>query len=66
MWILKELSRIVHSAKNQQLALKAAREGIVLLKNEKKLLPLGKNLGSIAVIGPNASNRCEFAWGLYT
>lgn len=44
----------VHAKQHQELALRAAREGIVLLKNEKKLLPLGKSLKSIAVIGPNA------------
>ncbi|MGH9353732.1 MAG: glycoside hydrolase family 3 C-terminal domain-containing protein, partial [Terriglobia bacterium] len=48
--------KIVHSKAHQELALQAAREGIVLLKNEKNLLPLGKNLKSIAVIGPNADN----------
>ena len=47
---------IVHSEEHQELALQAAREGIVLLKNENKLLPLKKDIGSIAVIGPNADN----------
>jgi len=46
--------RILHSKEHQDLARRAAREGIVLLKNEKNLLPLNKNLKSIAVIGPNA------------
>jgi beta-glucosidase len=45
----------VHAKEHQELALRAAREGIVLLKNDKNLLPLGKNLKSIAVIGPNAN-----------
>jgi len=36
------------------LARQIARESIVLLKNEGQLLPLKKDLGSIAVIGPNA------------
>jgi len=48
---------ISHSKEHQQLALKAAREGIVLLKNENNLLPLNKNIKSIAVIGPNADNE---------
>ena len=48
--------RIVHSAEHQQLALQAARESIVLLKNENNLLPLKKDIKSIAVIGPNADN----------
>jgi beta-glucosidase len=41
---------------NQDLALRAGREGIVLLKNEKNLLPLKKDLKSVAVIGPNADD----------
>ena len=36
--------------------MQSAREGIVLLKNENNLLPLKKNLKSIAVIGPNADH----------
>ncbi len=46
----------VHRQEHQDLALRAGREGIVLLKNEKNLLPLKKNLKSIAVIGPDAEN----------
>jgi beta-glucosidase len=46
----------VHSKANQELALRAGREGIVLLKNDKDLLPLKKSLKSIAIIGPNADN----------
>ena len=41
---------------HKELALQTAREGIVLLKNEKNLLPLKKNIKSIAVIGPNADD----------
>jgi beta-glucosidase len=48
--------RTVHSQPYQDLALRAGREGIVLLKNERNLLPLKKNLKSIAVIGPDADN----------
>jgi beta-glucosidase len=48
---------LVHSKEHQDLALEAAREGIVLLKNENDLLPLDKNIRSIAVIGPNADDR---------
>ncbi len=47
---------ILHAPEHQELALKAAREGIVLLKNEDHLLPIRKDIGSIAVIGPNADN----------
>jgi beta-glucosidase len=46
--------KIVNSAEHRELALQAEREGIVLLKNEKKTLPLRKNIRTIAVIGPNA------------
>lgn len=47
----------VHSAGHQSLALEAAREAIVLLKNEGGLLPLDRaKLRSIAVIGPNADD----------
>ena len=42
------------SESHRALALKAARESIVLLKNENGTLPLRKDLKSIAVIGPNA------------
>ncbi|MCK5137443.1 MAG: glycoside hydrolase family 3 C-terminal domain-containing protein [Bacteroidales bacterium] len=47
--------KVVHSEEHQMLALEAAREGIVLLKNENGLLPLSKSIKSIAVIGPNAN-----------
>src|SRR5262245_64498084 len=38
----------------RELALKTARESIVLLKNDNNTLPLVGNTRSIAVIGPNA------------
>jgi beta-glucosidase len=44
------------SAVNRELAARAARESIVLLKNERGALPLRKDLKSIAVIGPNADS----------
>ena len=49
--------QIVHQPAHQDLSLQAARESIVLLKNDKGLLPLKKTLRSIAVIGPNADSR---------
>lgn len=52
----QQAAKIVHSAEHQDLALRAAREGVVLLKNEKNLLPLKKDVKSIAVIGPNADS----------
>lgn len=50
-------ARPAQAKANQDLALQAAREGIVLLRNEHNLLPLSKEIGSIAVIGPNADDR---------
>jgi beta-glucosidase len=47
--------QVVNSEKHQQLALEAARKSMVLLKNENNLLPLKKDLGTLAVIGPNAN-----------
>jgi beta-glucosidase len=45
------------SDEHRALARAAARESIVLLKNKNQLLPLSRDLESIAVIGPNADNR---------
>jgi beta-glucosidase len=50
---------VVHSNKHNELSLKAARESIVLLKNEGGLLPLDKNINSILVTGPNAKATYE-------
>jgi beta-glucosidase len=47
---------ITNSTEHQQLALKAAREAVVLLKNQNNLLPLDKaKYKRVAVIGPNAA-----------
>ena len=43
-------------AEHRQTALEAARESIVLLKNDG-ILPLGKNPGRIFVCGPNADSQ---------
>ncbi len=48
--------KIANSPEHQRLALKAAREAIILLKNQDHLLPLAKGkYKKIAVIGPNAA-----------
>jgi beta-glucosidase len=48
--------KITNSTEHQQLALKAAHEAIVLLKNQNNLLPLDKaKYKLVAVIGPNAA-----------
>jgi len=44
------------SAEHRRLALQAAHESIVLLKNQNGLLPLRKTLKKIAVIGPTADD----------
>lgn len=41
---------------NNSLSRLAAQKSIVLLKNENNILPLSKNIKTIAVIGPNADN----------
>ena len=41
---------------NRQLALRAAQESIVLLKNDRNTLPLKSSVKSIAVIGPTADS----------
>jgi beta-glucosidase len=57
-WLDREqtdLSIPRYNMKGRQVALEAAREGMVLLKNEGSLLPLDKQkIKSIAVIGPDA------------
>jgi beta-glucosidase len=47
---------VVDSPTHRQLSLQSARESIVLLRNDHNLLPLSKNLKSIAVVGPNAND----------
>lgn len=51
-------------APHRQLSLEAAREAIVLLKNDNNLLPLQTDIKSIAVIGPNADEP-EVMYGNY-
>jgi len=44
----------VDSPEHRQLSLKAARESMVLLKNNDHMLPLKSGIASIAVVGPTA------------
>lgn len=53
----------VHCPEHRALAREIARESIVLLKNEDGLLPLRRDLGAIAVLGPSAG---QAALGDYT
>lgn len=54
------------TTEHKLLALEAARQGIVLLKNKKKFLPLNKNaVSSLAIIGPVANSKISLG-GDYT
>jgi beta-glucosidase len=49
--------KVTNNSAHQQLALKAAREAITLLKNQNRLLPLNPaKYRHIAVMGPNAAD----------
>ena len=54
---------VVDSKEHRELALRMARESLVLLQNNQSLLPLNKNL-KVAVVGPNA-NDSVMQWGNY-
>jgi len=47
---------VIDCEKHRNLAREAAEKSIVLLKNENNILPLKKNMKSLFVTGPNASN----------
>ena len=65
---LVEWSKIPYSAMSTkasaQIALEMARQSLVLLQNRNGILPLKRNAGKIAVIGPNADNE-PMMWGNY-
>jgi len=52
----KRISKVFTNPENKKLASEIARKSIILLKNDDNLLPLNKDLKSIAVIGPNANS----------
>ena len=54
---------VVDSKEHRELALRMARESLVLLQNNQNVLPLNKNL-KVAVVGPNA-NDSVMQWGNY-
>ncbi len=61
-------SKVILSKEHKDAALVAARESIVLLKNDRALLPLAGDITSLAVIGPLADDRknllgCWYAQG---
>jgi len=47
----------IYTEENQAFAREVAKKSIVLLKNQDNLLPLNKNIKSIAVIGPLADDK---------
>lgn len=57
----------VFSKENRQKALDVAKRCIVLLKNEKQLLPLSHQIKKLAVIGPLANNQIELngTWSFF-
>jgi beta-glucosidase len=62
---LTNADAIVLNPAHLEVALQASRESIVLLKNEKNLLPLdAAKIKTIAICGPNADNE-DYAKGHY-
>ncbi|MFH1421685.1 MAG: glycoside hydrolase family 3 N-terminal domain-containing protein [Planctomycetota bacterium] len=57
--------KILDCREHRALSLEIAKKSIVLLKNDADLLPLAKNIKSIAVIGPNAASE-ECLLGCYS
>ncbi|KAA9037772.1 beta-glucosidase [Ginsengibacter hankyongi] len=61
---LGENERLEMQKKNRQIALKAAEEGMILLKNDNHTLPFKQNeIKRLAIIGPNAG---EVHYGNYS
>lgn len=52
-----EAQKTVASKEHLNIALRASRECLVLLKNQNNILPLKSNFKRIAVIGPNANEN---------
>jgi beta-glucosidase len=50
----EKAAKVFDLPEHRKLALETARKSIVLLKNKDNILPLNKNIKTIAVIGPNA------------
>ncbi len=63
------IDQVLNDPQHQQMARTAAQRSVVLLRNEKSLLPLDKsNFKSIAVIGPLADAETDLLsmWGAIT
>ncbi len=50
----EKIAEVFTNPENKKLAREIARKSIILLKNDENLLPLKKDIKSLAVIGPNA------------
>ena len=48
---------VLEAQEHKAHALKMAQQSIVLLRNQRNVLPLKKNIRRIAVLGPNADNK---------
>lgn len=55
---------VVECSEHVAKSLEMARKSMVLLKNEKRTLPLGKGIKKIAVVGPNAADSAML-WANY-
>lgn len=57
----------IRTAEHLEIARDVAKRSIVLLKNDQKLLPLKKDVGTIAVIGPLADNQADMngTWSFF-
>jgi beta-glucosidase len=62
---VERVSSMYETPAQRQLARQIAEQSIVLLKNDNNVLPLNKNVKSIAVIGPNA-NEARHLFGDYS
>ena len=51
----EQIQQVIKGSSHKALAREAERESIVLLKNDKNILPLDKNIHTIAVIGEDAT-----------
>jgi beta-glucosidase len=60
---IEQSDQVVHSEEHQQVALEAARESIVLLKNKDNLLPLNDSIKRILVTGPLANDTKNLSTG---
>lgn len=56
--------KVVRSEEHMEIAMQAARESIILLKNENQTLPLDKGIQSILVTGPLAHDKNAW-WSRY-